>query len=379
MVRGCWADIHRVWLLSVLAPVALLLLMASPAMAQSGAFTYGAAAGGGAGNWPGDATACNDGTDNDSDGIADWPGDAGCTGPYDTSESGDATVVVSGNVTAASLNTCIGGSNSTNCTSTGASSTVTVRPNSGTQWVYDVTSSFSSSTDNVSFNGLDFTANSSFGGDDQRFVNSRYIGPDASAEFDLGGVDGFVIYDSYIDGGGTYGPADTSACYDNQIWTVSVTNLRVLDSTVIRYCNQSAGDHAEMFFIGGFSSDMLFKDNTFDMGGSTAHMFFTYFGDSCETTPCHPRRICVKGNTFGERQNDFYDVSHHENIGSDPATDLGITVEDTGAQSDVSVSFPTATCKQCNDGLDNDSDGRADYWVDGNGDTNCADMDDNSE
>jgi hypothetical protein len=57
----------------------------------------------------GGSFACNDGADNDADGVADFPADAGCSSPTDNDESGDNTIIVGANLTDAQLTACING------------------------------------------------------------------------------------------------------------------------------------------------------------------------------------------------------------------------------------------------------------------------------
>lgn len=365
--------------------LAFALMPALVASGQSGEFTYGSPTAGGG------SFACNDTLDNDSDGISDYPGDAGCSSPFDNDESGDATVVITGaSVTMADLATCLAGSNATGCTTTGAATNTTVMvagaPTKATL------SNLVTGRDNVAYNDLSITnvPNPGFVADNNRFVNTYILGNTAGGIYACAGASGLTFHESEIDGnlGATF-------CSVSQITAVNCPWLRVTNTYMHDVCPTTGGDHSEVWWIGNGSDNVFFSGNTYENNGSTAHVFFTEGITGVDGD--EPQNVCVTGETFMPQYSGSFDIKIRDdspdtdgilspttiyfdpsNVATDGAVEYGPACSQYPSCTPYLETQPR-TCIECNDGIDNDSDGRADYWPDGLGDTNCFDRADNTE
>lgn len=86
--------------------------------------------------------------------------------------------------------------------------------------------------------------------------------------------------------------------------------------------DQSA--HSQAIYV-GYSTNGLIEGNTFENNGTTAHIFFTWFGGTASPSSSYPRNICVRNNTFRDGPDVFhyYDVNFRAEIPSS----AGIVIE----------------------------------------------------
>jgi len=130
---------------------------------------------------------------------------------------------------------------------------------------------------------------------------SRLISSTA-AGFDIFGADNITISGNGFDGGGVVP--------NNQIWDKpagSTPDGFVIAGNTFRNFYRDDGSHSEALYI-GYSTDGLIQGNVFENNGSTAHVFFTYFGSLADPALSFPRDMCVRGNTFGATHSAFLDV-----------------------------------------------------------------------
>jgi hypothetical protein len=148
--------------------------------------------------------------------------------------------------------------------------------------------------------GLEFAPESS----GSRLVRSSAMG------FGIRGADDIVLDDNAFDGKGL-DPQNT-------IWDA---HGDVPDGWIIRnntfqnYYLDDGESHSEALFV-GYSAHGLIENNVFTNNGNTAHIFFTWFGDTADPTTSYPRDICVRGNVFNRRHTAFFDVNFREEIPS---------------------------------------------------------------
>ena len=86
--------------------------------------------------------------------------------------------------------------------------------------------------------------------------------------------------------------------------------------------DQSA--HSQAIYV-GYSTNGLIEGNTFENNGTTAHIFFTWWGETADPSSSYPRNICVRNNTFrdGPAVFHYYDVNFRSEIPSS----AGIVIE----------------------------------------------------
>lgn len=128
------------------------------------------------------------------------------------------------------------------------------------------------------------------------------------------GADNWTISSSVFDGRGI----------DNQnlIWDASGGNgssgWKIVGSTFRNYyvaADPSA--HAEALYVGGYSANGLIEGNTFTTNGNTAHIFFTWFGNTADPSRSWPRDICVRNNVFNQTWTAYFSIDWRSEI---PAT-----------------------------------------------------------
>jgi hypothetical protein len=133
--------------------------------------------------------------------------------------------------------------------------------------------------------------------------NSWFSGGSAF-NFDIFGADDVTISDSAFDGHGEIS--------HNQIWDVPAGStpdrFRILGNTFRNFYGPTEDSHSEAIFV-GYSTDGLIAGNRFDDNGNTAHLFFTWFGDTANPATSYPRNICVRDNTFGATHGAYWAVS----------------------------------------------------------------------
>ncbi len=151
----------------------------------------------------------------------------------------------------------------------------------------------------------------------------------ATVQGNIGFADG-----STFDGGSAYG-FDVTNGADN--WTISNSTFdgRMIDNQNLiwdapggngsdgwkitgntfknYYIAADPSAHAEALYVGGYSSNGLIANNTFTNNGNTAHIFFTWFGNT-GTTSAYPRNICVKGNTFNQTWTAYFSIGWRDEI-----------------------------------------------------------------
>jgi hypothetical protein len=79
--------------------------------------------------------------------------------------------------------------------------------------------------------------------------------------------------------------------------------------------------HNEALFI-GYSDGGLIKGNRFENNGSTAHIFFTYWGSAANPSSSWARNICVEGNAFLHVVNGFFAIQSRDEIPSSANIDI---------------------------------------------------------
>lgn len=93
-------------------------------------------------------------------------------------------------------------------------------------------------------------------------------------------------------------------------------NWRIIGNTFANFYNASdPSAHSEALYV-GFSERGLIERNTFSNNGSTAHLFFTWFGTKADPATTYPRDICVRSNVFGRTHTAFTAIAFREEIPS---------------------------------------------------------------
>jgi hypothetical protein len=152
----------------------------------------------------------------------------------------------------------------------------------------------------------------------ERFVFSGDIGFDVSASrsaFIGGGARMFYIHgasDLTISGCTFDGRGKTRMCW---MWDASGTparNIAIKGCTFRNFYTDVPSEHTEGLYI-GYSEDVLVEGCTFENNGTTAHIFLTWWGDR-QNTSDYPRRVCIRGNRFGERRGAWFDIDMRSEI-----------------------------------------------------------------
>jgi hypothetical protein len=180
---------------------------------------------------------------------------------------------------------------------------VTVRPAPGT--TATVTGSFSPQRAGVVLSGLTFTDDVTFGpGDDGgQLLNSR------ARQFNIFGADDVTVAGNQFDGLGR--------TPNNQIWDQPAgavpERFVIRGNTFTRFYGPTSDTHSEALYV-GHAADGLIEGNTFVDNGTTGHVFFTWWGTTANPATSYPRRVCVRGNSFGARHGAYYDVDLRSEI-----------------------------------------------------------------
>jgi hypothetical protein len=142
------------------------------------------------------------------------------------------------------------------------------------------------------------------GSSDSRLVSSSALG------FDIFGADRVRLQGNRFDG--------RNVDSQNLIWDEPAGNTPdnwvIRNNTFENYFIDDGYTHSEALFV-GYSTRGLIEGNTFTNNGSTAHIFFTWFGNKAEPWVSYPREMCVRGNTFNATPA-YYDVNLREEIPS---------------------------------------------------------------
>lgn len=145
------------------------------------------------------------------------------------------------------------------------------------------------------------------------FSDEVYFAPGASGSkllnskaryFSIEGADGIVIDGNLFDG--------QKRTQYNHIWDSPAgntpSNWRITNNTFQHFWVQAdPSNHSEALFI-GYSDHGLISGNTFFDNGTTAHIFFSWWGGLASSTHW-PNNICVKGNVF--KDTGSVSVDHH--------------------------------------------------------------------
>ena len=102
----------------------------------------------------------------------------------------------------------------------------------------------------------------------------------------------------------------------NFIWADDIvgdgpTGWVIRNNTFQNYTSPGS-THSEAIFIGGYAANGLIEGNTFYRNGNTGHIFFSWCApNDCNGTggtPRDPHDICVRGNTFKETWEAYFQV-----------------------------------------------------------------------
>jgi hypothetical protein len=189
---------------------------------------------------------------------------------------------------------------------------VLVRPAAGQ--AVTVSGGFSPPRAGVALDGLTFSDDVSFGpGDDRgQLLNGR------AQSFYIFGADDVVVRGNAFDG---LGQTPNNAIWDEPAGSVP-ERFVIEGNSFTRFYGVTGQVHSEALYI-GYSADGRIEGNTFDDNGNTAHIFFTWWGSTAEPSTSYPRRICVRGNTFGPTHDAFFDVNFRAEI----PTSSGIAID----------------------------------------------------
>jgi hypothetical protein len=181
---------------------------------------------------------------------------------------------------------------------------VTVRPAAGASAT--ITGNISLSRASVTLETLTINGVVEFlaGANGSRLSNSTARG------FAIRGADGIVIEGNTLDGQGQVA----------QNWIHDTSSSQVPDNWVIRnnqirnyYVAGSSTAHTEGIFV-GYSTTGLIEGNTFTNNGTTAHLFFSWFGATANPATSYPRNICVRSNTFNKTYANYYAIQFRTEI-----------------------------------------------------------------
>ncbi len=128
-------------------------------------------------------------------------------------------------------------------------------------------------------------------------MNSR------AQRFSIHGADDVAVQGNAFDGMGV-----TSM---NEIWDEPAgavpERFTIRGNSFTGFWGPTSTTHSEALYV-GYSADGLIEGNAFTDNGTTAHIFFTWFGTTADSGSSWPRRICVRGNTFGPTHGAYFDV-----------------------------------------------------------------------
>ena len=178
---------------------------------------------------------------------------------------------------------------------------VTVRPVQGGS--ASVTGDLGLSRSNVTLENLAFGGHVTFnpGSSGSQLLNSSALG------FDIFGADNIVIVGNTFDGRGV----------DNQnvMWDSAgdtPDGWRIANNSFSNYYIDD-GSHSEALFV-GYSRNGLIENNTFTNNGNTGHIFFSWWGDTANSSTSYPRDMCVRGNTFNRKHEGTQDIDFRNEI-----------------------------------------------------------------
>ena len=130
-------------------------------------------------------------------------------------------------------------------------------------------------------------------------------------------------------------------------WMTDVAGWAFVGCRFVRFYEAGVpGSHSEALYVGGGCSNGLIYQCTFDDNGTTAHIFFTWFGSSqnggAYDQGNYPRDICVRRCSFSNSRNGYYSIQSRSEI----PDASGINV-DPGNVSDVVLVDRPAFLRAC--------------------------------
>ncbi len=239
---------------------------------------------------------------------------AGCSAPV------PGTVLeFSGTVTASALMAQINGS---------PAGPVTVRPQAGAA-SFNVSGSLTVNRANVTIIGAHLTGTIT--------MNSNADG----SSFRDGAAQGFYIFgaeDVTLKGNNFDGKGIVS---QNLIWdrpAGSPARRYRIQNNVLKNFYDAADPsvHSEAIY-NGYAIDGLIEGNTFDNNGTTAHIFFTWWGDAANPKTSNPDNVCVRNNTFGPTHKAYYDINIREET---PTSNISVEVGQKASSSRAALLKP---------------------------------------
>lgn len=96
-----------------------------------------------------------------------------------------------------------------------------------------------------------------------------------------------------------------------RMWFPNIKFFTYKNCTFKRFWVTDPQEHTEAFYLGGGCSDGLIEDCIFDDNGTTAHIFFTWFGGDGD-----PARICIRRCVFTNSRNGYFDIQFRAEIPS---------------------------------------------------------------
>jgi hypothetical protein len=145
----------------------------------------------------------------------------------------------------------------------------------------------------------------------------------------LGSADNTLIEGNTFDGQNTK--------EQNFVWAGAapdpVDGFTIRNNT-FRNFTSPGSTHSEALFIGGYARNGVVEGNTFSNNGNTAHIFFSWCapndcdggGGRYSGDPRDPSNICVRGNTFNQTWDAYYDVMVRQEDGGGIGTDDRIRI-----------------------------------------------------
>lgn len=169
-------------------------------------------------------------------------------------------------------------------------------------------------------------------------------------QFILRGTDNVLLDSNTFDGQFRSDIAQNWMLQNTADDTDGVSNVTVTNNKFMRYDPLSVGNHSESCFVAGYANGVLFEDNIFTDGGTTGHLFFSWFGGSGTDPTTFPQNICVRHNYFDLSHNGFYHIQIREeidpvakkiNVEAPPSNLLGPSIP---GETTSLASFATANC-----------------------------------
>lgn len=162
-----------------------------------------------------------------------------------------------------------------------------------------------------------------------RFTTLRHI---KAKGLDIFGASDVLVADSHFDG---RGDDSQNLIYDNG--GKIPRRIRIVRNTFENFYRPVYGDHSEALFI-GYSAEGRIYSNTFRNNGTTAHIFFTWWGATADPATSYARAWCVRKNTYSQRRG-YYDIQHRAEI--PPSSNIRVGFDDTDS---ITASWMKGNC-----------------------------------